>query len=307
MSLLKVLLIDLYCKKESHFGINTLLTEIFLNKDLSTNFLGLASHINYLRELHHQLGLKYVRKWEKLPNLGEEFIVNKYLYSIIYFFHFIYILKKYLTKKDLKDVIFLSSDYKIFPILILIFDFIHPINFKVSYVIHKPNKIIGNNFNKYFWSILFKKKFFNLILIDSNSVTAFHNLINIYFFKNKIKILDFSKAYWPLKESKNSNDKKVFCNYNDLIFFLKNKKLLMNKNFEITNLDKNYWLIDHNKNSKKYKIIMSGRNRTSDAIEYLNLLNSCSFVLVNKTRENNLFTSGLRIDAKWSKRKTIEI
>ena len=186
-------------------------------------------------------------------------------------------------------------------------NFIHPINFKVSYVIHKPNKIIGNNFNKYFWSILFKKKFFNLILIDSNSVTAFHNLINIYFFKNKIKILDFSKAYWPLKESKNSNDKKVFCNYNDLIFFLKNKKLLMNKNFEITNLDKNYWLIDHNKNSKKYKIIMSGRNRTSDAIEYLNLLNSCSFVLVNKTRENNLFTSGLRIDAKWSKRKTIEI
>ena len=81
----------------------------------------------------------------------------------------------------------------------------------------------------------------------------------------------------------------------------------MKKNFEITKLDKNYWLIDHNKKSKKYKIILSGRNRNSNAIDYLNLLNSSSFVLVNKTRENNLFTSGLRIDAKWSKRKIIEI
>ena len=196
---MSIVIVDLYSTKEFHFSINTIISYLFKEENIKLYFLGYKSHIDKMKSIHENLNIRNISYW-KYNLINNDYLNRIYIIrEIIYLINLIYSLY-FLKSNNISKIYFIANDLTIFPLLILILDYISPIKIMLGMILHKPISLIKKkSVRRVVWKHLLNKNFFYSILLDDNSSIANDLIKKRYILSNKFIKLDVSMVKWPIK------------------------------------------------------------------------------------------------------------
>lgn len=293
-----VLVIEPFCDTYFHSSTNTIILLIIKKLSNKIEFFGSCSHNKTIKQILGKLKIKNSPKFSRLGLFKKNILMweVQYLINILYT---LFLIKKSHNKK----IIFTSIDYTVFPIFLILFRRIIKDSNTYFFVIHKGLNVLNKKrLISRVWKIIFQDPKINFIFLDKSSyksINKFKNIICNHERINTLKCKDVEFNFNPKEENKLN---KIFCSYQDYKNLINNNS---NKyDFSLIENSKEFHL--KTKEGEKLNFLIFNKKKTIDSLSYLKKLNQCKYILVNKSRENGMFSSGLRIDGLWSKKIILE-
>lgn len=296
----KVLLIEPICFANDHCTCNTALILILSTLSRDLTFISHYTHSKIVKKILNKLKVKISLKLIEIKFL-KNYLFN---WGLIYFVGLAYT-SILVMKRKYSRIVFFATDYSLFPLFLVFLRFIDKSDSKYFLVIHKHLRIVNKkNFFLKFWKILFKDPNINFIFLDKNSINSINTIKKYVSNSDRINVCNFKEVYFEINSERKNSLNKILCKANDFQDLLRTKNII---GYKYSLIIKNeYYYLKNNLGEELEFFILNESNKV-DALDYLNILNQCKYVLVNKSRENDNFSSGLRLDALWTNKQIIEI
>ena len=293
-----VLVIEPFCDTYFHSSINTIILLIINKLSNKIEFFGSYSHNKIIKEIWEKLKIKNSPKFSRLGLFKKNILIWEVQYLINILYTLFLIKKSHNTK-----VIFTSIDYTVFPIFLILFRSIIKDSNTYFLVIHKGLNVLNKNrLISRVWKIIFQDPKINFIFLDKSSNRSINKFKNIICNHERINILKCKDVEFNINTKEENTVNKIFCSYRDYQEIINN----YSNKYDFSLIENNNKFFIKTKKGEKLNFLIFNNKKTISSLSYLKKLNQCKYILVNKSRENGMFSSGLRIDGLWSKKIILE-